>query len=73
MTDDGRPIRWGAWRVEEDGAVRVMLVREGASGPEREKVRFAGLEEAADRLGGSFRDVVQRAIAEGHRSGRWRP
>lgn len=73
MSEGEHPVRWAAWRVEEDGSVRVMLVLDGPAGPEREEERFATLAEAVERLGASFGDVVERAVAAGHRRGRWRP
>lgn len=73
MSGTERDLLWAAWRVEEDGTVRVMLVVETEEGPEREEARFGSLEEAAARLGASFRAVVERAVGEGHRRGRWRP
>lgn len=73
MSTGERSVRWAAWRVEEDGSVRVMLVVDGREGPEREEERFATLERAVERLGESFGDVVERAVAAGHRRGRWRP
>lgn len=73
MTGGRRAIRWAAWHVEADGSVRAMLVVDGEAGPEREEVRFSSLEEAVERLGDSFGDVVERAVSAGHRRGRWRP
>lgn len=66
-------LRWAAWRVEEDGAVRAMLTFDAGGELEREEVSFASLAEAEERLGDGFRDVVERAVSEGHRQGRWRP
>ena len=72
-TDEDRDLRWAAWRVEEDGSVRAMLVFAEAGEIAREEVRYETLAEAGEQLGASFREVVQRAVAEGHRQGRWRP
>lgn len=69
-------ISWAAWRVADDGRVEVVatLVPAGeGAGPERERREYATLEAAAEELGGSFREVVERVLAEGRRRGRWRP
>ena len=72
-TNPGRELRWAAWRVEEDGSVRTMLVFAEGGEIAREEVRYETLAEAGEQLGASFREVVQRAVSEGHRQGRWRP
>lgn len=67
-------ISWAAWRVTDDGRVRVVATLEGEDGePERTRREFSTLEAATDELGASFRDVVERVLAEGRRQGRWRP
>ena len=69
-------ISWVAWRVTDEGRVQVVatLVRgDEDEGPERARREYATLEEAARDLGESFRDVVERVLAEGRRQGRWRP
>ena len=70
---EGRELRWAAWRVEEDGSVRAMLVFAEDGELARQEVRYDTLAEAGEQLGASFREVVQRAVSEGHRQGRWRP
>lgn len=69
----GQRIRWGSWRIEDDGSVRVVLTLEVEGELEREERRFPSLEAAAEALGESFGEVVRRAVSEGHRQGRWRP
>lgn len=69
-------ISWAAWRVTDEGRVQVVatLVRgDEDEDPERARREYATLEEAARDLGESFRDVVERVLAEGLRQGRWRP
>lgn len=75
MTDDGRRERtiWAAWRVADDGSVVVSAAVEADDGPEREAWEYPSLEAAEADLGPTFRDVVERALGEGHRKGRWRP
>lgn len=70
---DRKRIVWAAWRVTEDGAVEVVPTLEAGDGHERDRWRFDTLEAAAGALGGGFREVVERVLAEGHRQGRWRP
>ena len=69
-------ISWVAWRVTEDGRVQVAATLSPAddqSEPERARREYPTLEAAAGELGGSFREVVERVLAEGLRQGRWRP
>lgn len=73
MTGGAREIRWAAWRIEADGSVRVVLTLGAGNGLEREERRFPTLEAASQELGESFGEVVGRAVAGGHRRGRWRP
>lgn len=75
MTGGGRRDRlvWAAWRVAEDGTIRVSATLEVDDGHRREQWDYATLEAAAEELGKSFRQVVERALGEGHRQGRWRP
>lgn len=71
--DDGRELCWAAWRVEEDGSVRAVLTLAEAGELAREEVRYETLAAAEEELGASFREVIERAVSEGHRQGRWRP
>lgn len=64
---------WAAWRVARDGSLEVSATVEAAEGRERERWEYPSLEAAADELGESFREVVEKALGEGHRRGRWRP
>lgn len=75
MREDDRRERtvWAAWRVARDGSLEVSATVEAEEGHRRERWEYASLEDAAADLGGSFRDVVERALGEGHRRGRWRP
>lgn len=75
----GRPsdrISWAAWRVTDDGRVRVVATlapEDGEDEARRSRREYPTLEAAADELGDSFREVVERVLAEGRRQGRWRP
>lgn len=75
MTPSERRKRliWAAWRVAEDGSLELSATLEAADGHERQLWSYDGLEEAAGELGPGLREVVERALAEGHRQGRWRP
>lgn len=69
-------VSWAAWRVTDEGRVQVVaiLARSGEDEDLRRARRdYATLEAAAGDLGESFRDVVERVLAEGRRQGRWRP
>lgn len=76
-TDELRPgrISWAAWRVTDDGAVRVVatLADPEEDAPARERREYPTLEAAAEELGEGFREVVERVLAQGLRQGRWRP
>lgn len=67
------PVAWAAWRVADDGAIETVLTVEADGGHERVRREFPTLEAAAEALGGSFRDVVEKVLADGRRQGRWRP
>lgn len=75
MTRGERRARliWAAWRVAEDGSLELSATLEAEDGRERELWSYDGLEEAAGELGSGLREVVERALADGHRHGRWRP
>lgn len=75
MTGSDRRQRtvWAAWRVARDGSLEVSATVEAGDGHERERWEYPTLEAAAGDLGESFREVVEKALAEGHRQGRWRP
>lgn len=64
---------WAAWRVAEDGSLELSATLEAEDGHRRETWEYASLEDAAADLGPGFREVVERALGEGHRKGRWRP
>lgn len=69
-------VSWAAWRVTDDGRVRVVatLVPTDRDGElRRSRHEYPSLEAAAEELGGGFREVVERVLAEGRRQGRWRP
>lgn len=66
-------IVWGAWRVAEDGTIETVVTLEADGGNERRRLEFPSLEAAGEALGGSFRGVVEKVLAEGRRRGRWRP
>lgn len=69
-------ISWAAWRVADDGEIQVvatLAAPDGEGDPERARRSYPTLEAAAEELGGSFREVVERVLAEGRRQGRWRP
>lgn len=72
-SDRGQRTVWAAWRVARDGSLEVSATVEAGDGHERERWEYPTLEAAAGDLGESFRDVVEMALAEGHRQGRWRP
>ncbi|HKK08167.1 MAG TPA: hypothetical protein VKA44_04720 [Gemmatimonadota bacterium] len=69
----GRRIAWVAWRITDAGAVETRITLEGPDGLERDEAELASLEAAAERFGESFREVAERVLATGSRSGRWRP
>lgn len=75
MTERPRRDRtlWAAWRVDRDGALEVSATVEDEDGRRRERWRYTSLEDAADDLGESFREIVERVLGEGRRKGRWRP
>lgn len=66
-------IAWAAWRVSDDGAIETVLTVEADGGHERVRRDFPTLEAAAEALGDSFGEVVEKVLAEGLRQGRWRP
>lgn len=75
MTEDRRRERtlWAAWRVAPDGSLEVAATLETGEGIDRQRWEYPSLAAAAEELGESFRDVVERALGEGHTRGRWRP
>lgn len=75
MTGGDRRERtvWAAWRVARDGSLEVSATVEADGGHERERWEYPSLEAATGDLGESFREVVEKALGEGHRQGRWRP
>ena len=66
-------IIWASWRLRQDGRVEVVATRTEDQGHVRDHAEYDSLDEAAEALGPSFRDVVERSAAVGSRTGRWRP
>lgn len=64
---------WAAWRVADDGRLEVSATLEAGDGYRREQWEYTSLEDAAEDLGDTFREVVERVLGEGRRKGRWRP
>lgn len=64
---------WMAWKVAEDGSIVAVATLRDDEGHLKERWEFDSLEEAADALGEGFRDVAERVLETGRRSGRWRP
>lgn len=75
MTDRGderKPI-WAQWRLNDDGTVSIEATYAEGLGYAQRQRSFDSLDQAAAELGGSFRDVVERALEAGSQRGRWRP
>lgn len=69
---EAKPI-WASWTILSDGRINVVATYgEGDGFIRRERV-FESLDQAAQALGPSFRDVVTRAQEAGSTTGRWRP
>jgi hypothetical protein len=68
-----RKIIWASWRLRRDGRVEVVATHSGPEGHEQERLEYDSLDEAAQELGLSFRDVVERSAEAGSHTGRWRP
>lgn len=66
-------MAWVAWRLTDAGAIEARITAEGPDGLEHEEAELASLEAAAERFGDGFRELVERVVASGSRSGRWRP
>ena len=67
-----RPV-WAKWRVDSDGGVQVVATYKTDDGFDQSELSYESLEMAAGDLGDSFREVVEKVMAEGGRAGRWRP
>lgn len=67
-----KPI-WASWKVADDGRIEVTATYSERGAYVRREMHYGSLDEAAEALGPSFRDVVVRAMDAGSRTGRWRP
>lgn len=70
---DVRKIIWAKWRVRDDGQIDVIATYAQDAGYAEWRASYRSLEEAAAVLGPSFRDIVDKVVDAGTRSGRWRP
>ncbi len=70
---DVRKILWAKWRVGDDGQIDVIATYAHGEGYAEWRASYGSLEDAAAVLGPSFRDVVNKVLEAGIRSGRWRP
>lgn len=64
---------WLKWRVDDDGSLRIVEIRERDGEVVGERRDAESLDAAADRYGEEFRELVNRVVASGSRQGRYRP
>lgn len=70
---DRSDVAWAAWRLADDGGIRVVVTLRADDGTRRLRRDYEDLDAAVAELGDSFRTVVEKVCeADGDR-GRWRP
>lgn len=64
---------WLKWRVTADGPVEIVETRERDGEIVRERRDAPSLDDATERYGEDFREIVEKVLESGSRQGRYRP
>lgn len=73
MTERSEKPIWAKWSLDEGGKVQVVATYREGEGFVQVGNLYDSIERAEEALGPSFGEVARAVIAEGGRSGRWRP